>query len=258
MKKSPYVRFFNHVARLFFPRCEVVYEEENDEPGVYLCNHSGAIGPSLMTLYFKKRHKSWMIANVLDKGKNAYFFSHDAFFIRARKCKAFWKAVAAITVKTIRPLLMAQEPIPVYHDGRMKETFRKSEDALQNGWNLVIFPESPKRYSEYVNNTYEGFADLGRTYYKDTGKKLKFYPVYAEKKNRKILVGKPTEYDPTVPPKTERKRIGLFIRDGIDRLARSLPPHKPTPFLPPIWYEYYGEYENDPLSYWKIFETTKE
>lgn len=258
MKKSLYNRFFTGIARIVFPKCEVVFEEENDEPGMYLCNHSGAIGPVLMTLYFPKKHKTWMINYVMEKEKNANYIFHDFCFGRARKHKKFWRFLSKIVAKMLPPLLKEGNPIPVYHNPKILETFRETEDALERGENLVVFPEEPKRFSEFVHNVYEGFADAGRTYYKQTGKRLKFYPVYAEKKNRKILVGKPIEFDPDMPIKPQRKIIAEYIRDNIDRLARTLPPHPPTPFLPDLWYQYYGEYENNPMEYWKLFDENRE
>lgn len=258
MKRSLYLRLCLALARRLFPSCDTVYEEVPDEePGVYLCNHAGAIGPILMTLYFPKAHRTWTIDYALDKKKSAYYFAHDAFLLRSRKIKGFWKVLSAVMVKFLRPLLLAGKPIPVHHSTRMIETFRESENALENGESLVIFPEEPREFSPYVHRLYEGFADLGRAYYLRTGKRLRFYPVYAEKKNRKILVGAPIVYDPTAPAKPERKRIAEGVRDEIDRLARTLPKHKPIPFLSPKWYRYYGEYENDPASYWKLFDDPK-
>ena len=225
-----------------------------DEPAVYLCNHSAAIGPALMTLYFPVPHKTWMISYAFDRTVDVNYFAHDAFFIRAHKHKKFYRAISRFSIRTLQHLFPLADPIPVYHDRRVIDTFRDSENALESGKSLVIFPESPVRFSPYVHELYDGFADVGRAYYKATGKKLKFYPVYAEKKNRVISVGAPIEYDPDVPAKQERQAIASYVRDAIDALARELPEHKPTPFLPPVWYEYYGEYEHDVAGYWRMME----
>lgn len=255
MKKSLYVTIFDWLARRIFPACEIKTKEElPDEPAVYLCNHSAAVGPALMTLWFNKPHRTWIVSFALDKKLGPNYFYHDAFFGRGRKCKWFWRLLSKIVMPMLRPLLKQGEPIPVYHDRRIVEAFRESVAAMEEGKSIVIFPESPVRYSEYVHTVYDGFADIGRAYYTKTGKCLKFYPVYAEKKNRVISVGTPIEYDPTLPPREQRRVIAEHIQTGIDSLARELPPHKPVPFLPEFWYKYYGEYEHDVASYWKLFE----
>lgn len=253
---SLYTKLCTLIAKCIFKKSSVSYEipPEEGETAVYLCNHSGAFGPANMTLWFDKPHMTWLINYTLNKKKNANFVYHDFFFGRSRKCKPFWRALSKIVAVFLRPLLLDSKPIPVYHDMRITSTFDKSLNALQNGENIVIFPECPTKYSEFINDIYSGFADLGRTYANQTGKALKFYPVYVAHPLHKILIGKPISYNTAIPPKLQRDDIAKYVRDNIDRMARSLPPHKPAPFLPQIWYDYYGEYENDVASYWKLFE----
>ena len=246
------------LARMIFKRSEIVAKEDlPDEPAVYLCNHSAAIGPALMTLYFNKPHKTWVIDYAMDKKVGPNYFYHDAFFGRSHKCKGFWRLLSKIVMPMLRPLLRMGDPILVHHDRRITETFKESVDALENGSNLVIFPESPVRATEYVHTLYDGFADVGRLYYQKTNKCLKFYPVYCEKKNRVISVGKPIEYNPELSSRDSRRAIAEYVQAGIDALARELPGHTPTPFMPPVWYEYYGEYENDVAAYWALCNQRK-
>jgi hypothetical protein len=243
------------VSKFIFRKPEIIFEEPiTDEPAVFLSNHSATNGPAFMSLYFPVKHKTWIIGYVLDKKKSANFEFHDFFFARGRKCKWFWRLLSHIVAPVLRPLLRNADPIPVYHDARLATTFRESLKTLGDGKSLVIFPERPKRFSEYISNLYSGFAELGALYYTDCGKKLKFYPVYVAHKLRKIMVGKPIEYDPSVRGKIQRETVSDYIRDNIDRLARSLPPHKSTPFLTPVWYKAYGEYEENTAAYWKLFD----
>ena len=93
-------------------------------------------------------------------------------------------------------------------------------------------------------------------YHRRTGRNLKFFPVYLNKKNRLISVGRPIEFDPDMDPEEFKKTACTFIRDEIDRLGRSMKPHKPVPFLTQRWYDAYGErFEYDVAGYWKMIET---
>ena len=256
MKESLYVKLYKPIARLIYPPCKTVTKEElTDEPAVFLCNHSAANGPAIMNMYFKKPHKTWMICYAMDKKRGPNYFFHDCFFGRGRKCKWFYRLLSKIIMPMLRPLLYMGDPIPVYHDRRIMDTFHQSLDALNEGKSLLIFPESPVKFSEFVSTLYDGFADIGRMYFTETGKRLKFFPVYAERKNRIISIGKPITYDPTIPPRQQRTQIAQFIQNGIDALGRELPPHKPIPFLRELWYENYSEYVNDVAGYWKLFES---
>lgn len=257
VKENLYVKFYKPIAKLIYPPCKTVVKEElTDEAAVYLCNHSAANGPAIMSMYFKKPHKTWMISYAMDKKRGPNYFFHDGFFGRSRKCKWFFRLLSKIVMPLLRPLLKMGDPILVYHDRRIMDTFHQSLDTLSEGKSLLIFPESPVKYSEFVHKIYDGFADIGRMFFTETGKLLKFYPVYAERQNRMINIGKPITFDPTVPAREQRKTIAEYIQTSIDALARELPPHKPVPFLPDIWYKYYGEYEHDVASYWKLFEST--
>lgn len=253
MKKSLYYRFFYRVARIAFPRAETSFEEQPDEAAVFICNHSAIRGPVMMTLDFPRPHRNWVISCSMTGGKltESYAF-HDILFGNSRRFKAPDKLLAKLIALALPPILRTDESIPVYHDRRITETFRNSIKTLEEGKDVVIFAESPKRYSEYVNELQRGFVDLGAMYYKKTGKTLKFYPVYIEKKNRKIAVGAPISYDPNLLAKNQRDAICEYLRDGIDRMARGMKPHKPVLFLPQRWYDAYGQYEDDFYGYWKM------
>lgn len=253
---SLYHKAATALAKLIFKKSEIIYEEKprEGEKSVFLCNHSAAHGPAQMTLWFDVPHKTWLINYVIDKKKNANFVFHDFFFGRSKKCKPFWRVLSKIVAVFLRPLLLSSNPIPVYHDSKIMGTFKESMEALDNGQSLVIFPECPTKFSEFICNLYSGFADIGRMYYAKTGEKIKFYPTYVAHPLNKILVGKPIEYNPEIQPKKQRDEIANYVRDNIDRMARTLPPHKPTPFLPEEWYKYYGACEKDMAEYWKLFE----
>ena len=247
------VSFFLHIA---FPRPEIVFEvPPGDEPAVFIGNHAAIHGPLMVTFYFPRRHKTWVIADAMDKVHTRSYAYHDVLVGDSRKCFRFWKMIAGIVGVALPPLL-AYDTITVYRDKRVLDTCRKSVDALTEGNDIYIFGESTQRFSEYVNEMQPGFASLGRMYYRKTGKKLKFFPVYLNRKNRLISVGRPIEYDPDMDSDEFKKTACTFIRDGIDRLGRNMKPHKPVPFMPQRWYDAYGErFENDTAGYWKMIET---
>lgn len=253
-----YYRFIRGIARLCFPRAKTVYEEQpGDEPAVFVCNHSAIRGPVMMTLDFKPKHQAWTVSCALNSKEAVNYAFHDVFMGNSRKCKWFWRFLSHIVAKGLPPVLLYSNTIPVYHDKGIVKTFKQSIKALTDGDHLVIFAESPKRYSEYICELQPGFVDIARLYYRKSHKALKFYPVYLEKKNAIISVGKPISYDPELSLEEQRERITHYLRDNIDRLGRALPEHKPVPFLPPRWYTAYGQYEDDAPGYWKMIQNNE-
>lgn len=250
-----YYKTVRGALRLCYPHAGTVYEEQPDaEPAVFVCNHSAVRGPVMMTLDFKRKHQTWTVSHALDSKQAVNFAFHDIFFGNSRRCKWFWRLLSRIVAKLLPPLLYYSDTIPVYHDKNIVKTFKQSVKALSDGEDLVIFAESPKRFSEYICELQPGFIDIARLYYRKSKKAIKFYPVYLEKKNAVISVGKPIVYDPEQPLDEQRGVIAAYLRDNIDRLARALPEHKPVPFLPERWYSAYGMYENDVYGYWQMIE----
>lgn len=255
MSSRTYFKFICLLARLVYGRSKVIYETPPErEPGVFVCNHSTIIGPVVITLDFERPHTNWIIACAMDKNHCESYAFHDVFSGESRKCRGFYRFLAKLVRLLLPPILENVDSVPVYHDRRIMETFKKSVEALEAGKDVVIFGESPKLYSEYVNELQRGFVDLGRMYFRRTGKRLSFYPVYVERKNHVISVGAPVEYDPEIPLKEQRESVCEFLQQGIDRRARELPKHKPVRFLEPSWYEAYGRYVDDFEGYWRMVE----
>lgn len=253
MKHSFYYNCMQCVARILFPRAMVRFAEPPpEEPVVFVGNHAAVCGPVLLTLDLPRKHQTWTIHAATDRKTASRYAFHDVFFGNSRRCRWFWRILSGIVGKALPPLLREAGTIPVYHDARIAATMRGSMKALLNGEDLVIFGESPKRYSPYVNDLQAGFVDLARLYYRKTRKRLAFCPFYVKK--RVIAVGTPILYDPEAPMEAQREVIVLRLRDSIDALGRSLPPHKPVPFLPERWYRAYGQYENDFAAYWEMIE----
>ena len=255
MNEARFYRIVCRGVRLFFRPAATEYEVEPDGPAVYVCNHSSIRGPVIMTLYFPRAHKTWAISHAVAGGREtAVYAYHDILFGRSKRWKLPSRLAAKFISYTLPPLLREAGTIPVHRDLKIKETLKASVDALERGEDVVIFAESPKRYSEYVNELQEGFVRLGMLYFQRTGKKLKFYPAYVEKKNRKISVAAPVEYDPDRSVKDQRSEICEALRDSIERKACEMKKHKPVPFLPPRWYGAYGEFEEDFAGYWQMID----
>ncbi len=253
-----YYKMIRGILRLCFPHSSTIYEEQPDsEPAVFVCNHAAIRGPVMMTLDFRRKHQTWTVSCALDSHAAVNYAFHDIFCGNSRRCKWFWRMLSHIVAKGLPPLLLYSETIPVYHNKSIVKTFKQSITALTHGDDLVIFAESPKRYSNYINELQPGFVDIARLYYRRTHRAIRFYPVYVEKKNAVILVGDPIAYDPDEPLDEQRGTIAAYLRDSIDRLAATLPKHKPIPFLSDRWYRAYGSYEDDAPGYWKMIEENR-
>lgn len=257
MKQGLYYKAVYGFLRWIYPCAKTLYEEVPEEAGVFVCNHAAIRGPVMMTLDFPRPHKTWAVSLSMNKEAAKSYAFHDVFFGESRKHKWFYRFLSRIVAIALPPLVRGAQTIPVYHDTRILNTFKQSVKTLEAGEDLVIFAEKPERYSQFVCRINDGFISLAAMYYRRTKKILKFYPVYVEKKSGQICVGKPVAYDPEEPMDAQKERIGCYLTENIHRLGRSLPPHKPVPFVPQRWYDAYGQYENDVPGYWKMIQNDR-
>lgn len=250
---SIFCKLMYKLGRVIFRKRTICYEEmpAKDEFGIYVCNHSGALGPANMTAWFDRPFRPWSISCLFDKRVAANFIFHDFFLGRSKKHKGFYRFMSKIVAKILPPLVYKQNPILVHRNStKILQTFKESVATLKEGKNLVIFPECPKKFSQYIHELYDGFIDVARLYHSYTGKSLKFYPVYIPADIRTIQIGKPIEYNIATKASEERKAVAKYLKENIDLLAQSLHTKKVVPFLKEEFYEFYPEFVDDTAAYW--------
>jgi hypothetical protein len=117
------------------------------------------------------------------------------------------------------------ESVPVYKDSplKLRETIRTSIEALESGDNLLIFPENPegKYLKNGVGEFSPGFVMLAEAYWKKTGKKMRFLPLYANREAKTITFGEVVQYQPEAGFYNEQERIISETRTQIIRIAAA-------------------------------------
>lgn len=110
-------------------------------------------------------------------------------------------------------------------------TFRQPVKRLQEGADLVIFPEKAEPYNRILCEFQENFVDLAELYWRRTGTALRFVPMYTAPRLRSIHYGEPVQYCPETPAQEEKKRICKAMKDAITGMAEALPEHAVVPYL---------------------------
>ena len=67
--------------------------------------------------------------------------------------------------KLSESIFKSADALAVYKDARLFSTFKDTMKALQDGFDVVIFPENPKEYNEIVNDFQLHFVDVAKLYY---------------------------------------------------------------------------------------------
>ena len=226
-------KLFEFIGRLAFSEPAILFSEPvpTDEPVVFVANHEKNYGPGVMQLYFPRLFRPWVIFNMLEPGVcKAYV--QETFFEERLGWPAWLSGFAA---KAIEPLLLKAmaytRPVPVYREDpqRISATFRASLDALQQGENLLVFPENPydRAYSANIQEFYPGFLYLAKLYRRKTGRGLLFCPVSINPAQESVRVGKPVRFNPDGDYPHEAERVRQHLMQQVSSLY-CLPGRIPT------------------------------
>ncbi len=233
MRKLKYgiYRFIRFWVWLFYPKIEVVGTENlPDEPCVVVANHCQMNGPIAGELYFPGKHYIWCAGEMMHlKEVPAYAFQ-DFWSRKPKYIRWFYRLLSYLIAPISVCVFGNAHTIGVYRDKRIISTFRDTLKRLKEGANVIIFPEHDAPHNHILQDFQDGFVDIGRSYYKQTGKCLQFVPMYLAPDLRKMVLGTPISFRPEANGKEERKRICDILMEEITAIAYSLPRHKVVPY----------------------------
>lgn len=158
---------------------------------MYVCRHLGDSGMVAMFTSMKTVLRPWALHTFTDYGLAKKQFKEYTFPKRMGKGKLFSSLVSPVASFVLVSLAKSAKSIPVYRgkEGmRSITTLKNSVKALEEGDHLLICPDvdyaddSEKETGEI----YKGFFAVDKLYYKKTGKRVQFVPVYIDK-NRIVL-----------------------------------------------------------------------
>jgi hypothetical protein len=195
-------------------------EHVRELPGVFVFNHGELYGPIAAVVFLPYDIRPWILDKMIDP-KEIKGHMYEGTFGRIKWLPVFVKRLITMIFSPIVVWgLKSFDPIPVYRGsarGTVK-TFKMSVECLNSGDSILLFPENPEeRYGDSINSFYSGFADLGRMFYRKTGGRLLFYPVYTSKRSRTLRIGEGVRYDPA-GGREERDKIVSALEESMRRL----------------------------------------
>ncbi len=214
--RQPYLSgFLMFLCRLHF-RCKlentdhIIQDDEN--PIVFLCNHGEFYGPMVCKIYIPVPIRCWTVSAMMydQKAVTEYIFENTTS--KQENWPVFIQRILARMTAWLSVNVMSQiESIPVYRESpaKLRETFRASIEAMVAGDNLLIFPENPdqKYEREGIGELSPGFVMLADIYWKRKGKRMRFLPLYANKRRRMLTFGEIIEFNPENNLHEEQNRI---------------------------------------------------
>ena len=201
------------------------------EPCVLVGNHAQMYGPIASELYLPRAHTIWCVGEMMDRKEVPAYAFKDFWSLKPKWTHWFYRLLSHAIARLSEYVFTHAHTIPVYHDVRVMTTIRRSMEKLQEGADIVIFPEKGEADNNILCRFQENFADLARLYYRKTGTALRFVPMYTAPALQSVHFGEPVHYNPEAPADEERKRICGELASAITGLARALPEHRVVPYL---------------------------
>jgi 1-acyl-sn-glycerol-3-phosphate acyltransferase len=224
-------RFIKFWVWLFYPVTSVVGAENlPDEPCIIVGNHAKMNGPIACELYFPGRHRTWTAGEMMHLKEVPAYAYQDFWSMKPAYTRWFYHALSYIIAPLSVCIFNNANCIGVYHDMRIISTFRESVSRLEEGVNVIIFPEHDVPYNNLMWEFQDRFIDVARMYRRKTGKNVCFVPMYVAPRLKTLYLGEPVRYDHTAPKDEERKRICKALAERITEIAAGLPEHTVVPY----------------------------
>ena len=224
-------RLIKWLVQQFYPKMEVVGTENlPEDPAIIVANHAQMNGPIACELYFPGKRYTWCAGQMMHlKDVPGYAFQ-DFWSQKPKYIRWFYKILSYLIAPFSVCVFNNADTIAVYHDTRILSTFKNTVKKMEEGANVVIFPEHAEPHNHIICAFQDRFIDIAKLYYKKTGKAVSFVPMYIAPKLNKMYLGEPVRFCPENPMESERERISRCLMDRITEIAVSLPEHTVVPY----------------------------
>lgn len=233
MKKHTSLLFetIKGLIRLFYCKMEIIGLEDLPKNNTIIVgNHTQMNGPITGELYLPDHCYIWCAGEMMHLKEVPKYAFTDFWSQKPAWTHPFYKCLSYLIAPLAVCLFNNARTIGVYHDMRIMSTFKTTCSMLKDGANILIFPEKDEKYNNILYRFQENFIDVARLYYKKTGIRLTFVPMYIAPTLKKSYLGTGITFDPENDIAEERRRISSYLTGQITSMARELPLHTVVPY----------------------------
>jgi 1-acyl-sn-glycerol-3-phosphate acyltransferase len=228
MKKMFYVILYRLIKQVFLKvRVRGIQNLLARKPFICVANHLGSFGPMSVLSAMPVRLYPWVAHEITERRECGRYLQKDFTEPELNFKPPISTIFSNFLGKLCVSLMKGIEAIPVYKGSkRMKTTVQISLDLLEQGKNILIFPEDPDtRLTESLCEFSAGFISLARHFYNRTRRLISFLPVAVHAKARMIQIGQPIDFDPRLPFFEEKRRLKKELQTAIFAMYDDLENH---------------------------------
>lgn len=195
-KRARWFRGLKRVLRLFFKKPRYVFLGEKPQTGaIIISNHEGSFGPMTTEIYADFPVRFWGTYEMNAGLKSVYKYLSKVYYHQ----KMHWplwiaRLFCIIAAPLVNLFYKGLRLVSTYPDVRFWQTLKHSVQILEEGDNIVIFPEdSSKGYFGKLTSFFAGFAALGELCLK-RGIDVPVYVSYLQHKKHVYVYDEPIMY----------------------------------------------------------------
>lgn len=224
-------RIIKGLVKFFYPKMEVEgVQNLPKESAVIVGNHTQMNGPIACELYSPRERYTWCAGEMMQLKDVPEYAFQDFWSGKPGYSRWFYRLLSYMIAPLSVCVFNNANTIGVYHDARIMNTFKDTVKRLQEGADVVIFPEHDVKHNHIICEFQDRFIDIAKLYYKKTGQELDFVPLYIAPTLRKMYLGRPVRFCAANPIEQERKRICEYLMAEITEMACGLPEHTVVPY----------------------------
>lgn len=177
---------------LFRPRRYVFLGDVPSGKSVVFSNHVAASGPVFHELYCPFKMRFWGTYEMTEDIQTSYKYLSDNYLHVKKRWPLFLsRIIGFIIVPFVKIVYNGMKLIPTYTDIKFFNTVKKSEQSLDRGEVLIVFPEdSHDGYHDHLKNYFGGGFFAADKYGLKHDCDFMMYNCYYVKKHRAFIVDK--------------------------------------------------------------------
>ncbi len=189
--------------------------------GIILSNHEGTDAPLSLELYCDKPLRMWGASEMNSGLVQMYKYQTRVYYHEKKHWNLHLARLFCLIASPLTNLFYkGLNLISTYRNGRFLKTVRESVRAIEQGENIVVFPEmSDKGYLAQLEGFHSGFAVLAEVCAKK-GIDVPVYVTYFKKNELVYVVDRPILWSELTKDGASREEIVKKLLDRCNELGR--------------------------------------
>jgi hypothetical protein len=215
-------RIFKTILKIRYRKPNFIYlGDKPTSQSIILSNHIGARVPLTLELYADFPIRFWGTHEMNTGLRNMYRYQTKTYYHGKKGWNIHLARLFCLLASPLTNIFYkGLRLISTYQDYRLRATIQESLEVIQNGGNIVVFPEdSSEGYLDEMKSFYAGFALLAERALK-LGIDMPIYVSYLRPKDNTYVYEKPILYSELKKQIPDKHDMAKYLLDKANSLGK--------------------------------------